>query len=109
MKKEKQSHTTCSKITITKKKYHTILDFTDGNVKMGMDHLMRLLLNGEKNILCKNLNIADKGVLGIISESVNRCYKEKYPDSNLKPVLELHDPCGDDVYYLAKLHRKLIV
>lgn len=85
---------------------HKVIDFKDIDITAGMDILMDLLLNNEPNIFCKNLDIDDNDVLNKVSESVKRCYKEKYPDSLLSPELELYDPCGDGVYYLARLNSR---
>ena len=87
---------------------HKIIDFKGIDITAGMDILMDLLLDNESNIFCKNLDIDDSEVLNKVSESVRRCWKEKYPDSLLSPELELYDPSGDGVYYLAKLNPRNI-
>ena len=100
-----------SKVKIVQGNHYKIIDFKDAdeiNMTEYMDTLMGLLLSGEKSVLCKNMNLSDKGVLAKISESVERCYKKKHPLSILSPELELYDPAGDDIYYLASLHRKLL-
>ena len=87
---------------------HKVIDFRDIDITAGMDILMDLLLDNEPSVFCKNLDIDDSEVLDKVSESVKRCYKEKYPDSLLSPELELYDPSGDGVYYLAKLNARNI-
>ena len=89
-------------------RYHKTIDFKDIDITVGMDILMDLLLDNELNIFCKNLDIDDSEVLNKVSESVIRRWKEKYPDSLLSPELELYDPSGDGVYYLAKLNARNI-
>jgi hypothetical protein len=100
-----------SKVAIIQGKHHKIIDFKDADetsITEYMDTLMGLLLSGEKSVLCKNMNLSDKEILEKISKSVERCYKKKHPLSILSPKLELYDPAGDDVYYVASLHRKLL-
>ena len=98
-----------SRITITQWKHHKLIDFkevNESNATDYMDSLMELLLSGEKSVLCKNMSLSNEGFLSKLSESVERCYKEKHPHSLFSPELELHDPAGDGVYHFASLHRK---
>ena len=95
-----------SSVKIIQGRHSKFLDFKDADVTDGMNKLMEILLSGEKHVICKNLDISKKGVLSAISESVDRCYKERYPKSLLSPELELYEPCGD-MTFVVSLNRKL--
>lgn len=89
-----------------------ILHFDDSDVSV--DDLMELLLNWDKKkypyarnkVMCQGINLSDEGFLMSLGEAVERCYYKKYPLSFMTPQLEMYDPCGDDVVYIASLRTK---
>lgn len=92
-------------------KHMPTLHFDDSDVTV--DDLMRLLLDGDdrfpyarNKVFCQGMPLSDKGFVESLGEAVERCYKEKYPNSTKTPTLELYDPCGDDVYCIASLSTK---
>ena len=96
-----------STVKITQGRHSKFIDFKDADPTEGMNYLMKFLMDGEKHVICKNLDIRQKGVLSAISESVERCYYERYPKSLLSPELEFYDVSGFGEIYVVSLNRKL--
>ena len=72
-----------------KLRYHKQLDFNEPGDDFNL--LMKLLLSGEEKVICMNLNVKDKKVLRNLGETVERCYREKFPESHLSPEIELYE------------------
>lgn len=92
-------------------KWMPTLHFDDSDVTV--DDLMRLLLDGDdrfpysrNKVMCQGMDLSDEGFLKELGEAIERCYYEKHPWSFKTPELELYDPCGDDVIYIASLRTK---
>ena len=93
-------------VKITQLKHCKMIDFKESDLTEGICCLMGFLMDGDRDVLCKNLDLNDKNILSALDELIDRCYYERYPKSLLSPMLEIYDPAGDNVY-AVRLIRKL--
>lgn len=94
------------KVKIIQLKHSKMIDFKESDLTEGIKCLMRFLIDGERHVLCKNIDLDDENVLKALDEHIDGCYYERYPKSLLSPTLEFYECSGDSIY-AVRLIRKL--
>ena len=105
VRRTEKQYNTMTNVKITQLKHCKMIDFKESDLTEGICCLMGFLMDGDRHVLCKNLDLNDEEVLKVLDEYIDKCYYERYPKSLLSPTLDIYDP-GNDVY-AVRLIRKL--
>ena len=81
-------------------RYNKQLDFNEPGDDF--DLLAKLLFSGEDHIVCKNIDFEDTELVKKMKDTVDRHYKELFPEKTDTPKLELY-VYEDSKCYLVSL------